>query len=277
MLGGSRRTASLPALTHRVLPDSDLTGRLVHMAVKPEHRLKRPRSRACTAVEPQGTSRHLPPEMTGRSWSSSNATVSIAEPCGGTWVMSTAEPGSSALATRARRRSSSSSSSSSRGVSHGVGLARREPNQLASVGRRTTRLSALITPVAPLEQRVDLIGIVVARNQIERRAALGEPLGGELHPGLQPSHDRLQKPPFKDAPVVKLGELLFAHGDAYRPLSASDRSSALSSSSSGPPVAPTVTAVPASVGLHEGNERLAREVAGNQHSVRLPDAETNGV
>jgi len=45
----------------------------------------------------------------------------------------------------------------------------------------------------------------------------------------------------------------------------------------GYPLAPTVVAVPASVGLHKWDERLARKVAGDQNCIRLPDAETNGI
>ena len=105
-----------------------------------------------------------------------------------------------------------------------------------------------------------------------------EALGGERHPCLQPIFDRLKKAPFKDALVVKLGEFLFAHGDAVQALvgqtSFEFPELALIP---GDPFAPTVTAVPASVGLHKWNERLARKVACNENSIRLPDAETNGV
>ena len=192
--------------------------------------------------------------------------------------MSTADPGASALATRAPSRSSSSSSSSSRGVSHGVGLAVANPISSRPSGRRTTRLSALMTPSAPLEQRVDLVGVVVARNQVERRAALVEALRGQLHPRRQPILDRLEKALLEDARVVELGELLIGHGDGVealvgqRPLDLPELVLV-----PGDPLAPAVTAVPASVGAHERNERLAREIACDEHRIRFPDAEADRV
>jgi hypothetical protein len=38
-----------------------------------------------------------------------------------------------------------------------------------------------------------------------------------------------------------------------------------------------MTGVPASVGLHDRDQRLARKIACNENRIRLPDTEANGV
>ena len=152
-----------------------------------------------TAVDPQGPSTTLPPDMTGRSSSSSIATVSIAEACGGTWVMSTAEPG--CLGARdegAQPFLELVLLELPGGVPRGR-IGRRESDQLAPVREANDAVVRVDDAVRILEQRVDLVRVVVARDQVERRAALVEALRGQLHPRRQPILDRLEKALLEDA------------------------------------------------------------------------------
>ena len=128
------------------------------------------------------------------------------------------------------------------------------------------------------EHRVDLVGIVVSRDQVQRRTRLAQTLVRELHPHLQPLGDRLEEPLLLGGGIPQIFEIAVAHRDGVkalvgqRPLELPELVLA-----GGDELASAELAVPAAVRPDERNDRLAGEVARDEDGVRLPDTEPDRV
>src|SRR5690348_9959991 len=228
-----------------------------------------------TAVEPTGPRSTSPAETVGRRFSSSSGAVSSPESCGGTWIMNTARRGSLTCFASASSRSYNSSSDSSRGVCHGVWL-----DQLQAA-RQIDDLAVDVDrpPVGTVEDLVDTEIVVVARDQIQRHVAVGEPLGGQRHPRLdalvhQPAEELVAAGFVGRQPAGFLGrgdERVVADvGDV-----ALERRELFVAACGA--VHPEQLGLVAAVALDDRDDRLAGQVAGEQRGVRLVDVQPDRV